>query len=138
LQATTADLLNIWSVAQLGAKYVDPYAEGEDRKVSTFKALAETWQRPEVKQWHKYLGDFWGPIIMFMKRHKEWMPIAAAFNTGVEHCFCEKTREQVVEARRRGECETSPDAQVTEIFKPIIDEIRPAYARHDYPIPEEL
>jgi hypothetical protein len=49
---------------------VNVYAEGEDRKVATFKALAETWKLPEAKQWHKYLGDFWGPIILYMRHHK--------------------------------------------------------------------
>jgi hypothetical protein len=132
-----ADLLNIWSVAKLGAKYVDPYAVGKDRKVATFKALAETWQRPGVKQWHKYLGDFWGPIVLYMRRHKDWMPIAEAFNTGIDHGFCGKSQGEIVEAWRRGECEASTDAQVVEIFTPIISEIRLAYAHHDHPVPNE-
>jgi hypothetical protein len=34
--------------------------------------------------------------------------------------------------------EASTDTQVAEIFKPVISEIRLAYARHDHPVPEEL
>jgi hypothetical protein len=41
LQATMADLLNVWSVAKLGAKYANPYAQGEEKKVATFKALGK-------------------------------------------------------------------------------------------------
>jgi hypothetical protein len=72
LQATTADLLNLWSVAQLGAKYADPYAQREEeRKVATFKALTEIWERPEIKEWHKYLGDFWAPIVLYLRHNKD-------------------------------------------------------------------
>jgi hypothetical protein len=133
-----ADLLNVWSVAKLGAKYANPYAQGEERKVATFKALAETWQNPEIKQWHKYLGDFWGPIMLYLRRHKNWMPIAEAFDTGFDHGFCSKSQEEVREAWRRGDCEASSDPQISEIFGPILNEVRPAYARHDYLIAERL
>jgi hypothetical protein len=71
LQATTADLLNVWSIAQLGAKYCNPYAAGEERNVGTFKALAESWNQPEVREFHKHLGDFWGPIVLYLRRHKQ-------------------------------------------------------------------
>jgi hypothetical protein len=123
-------------VARLGAKYANPYAQEEDRKVATFKTLADTWKLPEIKQWHKYLGDFWGPVILYMRRHRDWMPIHEAFNTGFEHRFCGKSDEQIIEAWRRGECEATEDTQG--IFKDILGHVKEAYAHDNYPIPEEL
>jgi hypothetical protein len=127
LQATTADLLNIWSIAHQGAKYANAYARTEERKVATFKALAETWKLPEVKLWNKHLGDFWGPIMIFLRHSRNWMSIHEALNTGFEHSFIGKTDEEVVEAWGRGECEAIEDSQG--IFKDIVSEVRPACGR---------
>jgi hypothetical protein len=68
LQPTMADLLDIWSVAQVGAKYANPYANAEERKVGSFRALAETWKQSPVREWHKHLRDFWGPILIYARR----------------------------------------------------------------------
>jgi hypothetical protein len=138
LQATMADLLNIWCVAETGAKYCNAYAPREERRVSTFKALAETWQIPEVRDWHKYLGDFWGPIIQHLRRHGEWMPIAAAFETGVGHGFCLKENNEIIASWDRGTCNPDPNSPIRAIFQPLLGEIQQAYANDDYDFPNNV
>jgi hypothetical protein len=128
-----ADLLSVWSVAELKAKYCNPYAGDEDKQVGTFKALEDTWKLPEVREWHKHLGDFWGPIILHLRETKHWMPIGMAFDTGVEHGFCVKNDEERIESWRRGACEVSSDSPVRSMFKAVLDEIKPAYAIADHP-----
>jgi hypothetical protein len=135
LQATMADLLKIWSVAKAGAKYCNPYAGNEEKRIGTFKALAETWNLPEVRDFHKHLGDFWGPIVIHLRKHKTWMPVGDAFNTGSEHGFCLMTREEMIENWRRGGCVVSKDSPVYSTFKAVLDEIKPAYAHSDYVVP---
>jgi hypothetical protein len=135
LQATMADLLNIWSVAEQGAKYCNPYAAENEKKLSTFKALAETWQTPEVRDWHKYLGDFWGPIIFHLKYAKEWMPIERAFETGYAHGYCLKENNEMFEHWRRGSCDVDAKSTVHTTFLPLLEHIRLAYTRADHHVP---
>jgi hypothetical protein len=112
------------------------YVQGEDRKLPTFKALADTWKSPEIKLWHKHLGDFWGPIILHMRRFNEWMPLHEAFNTGVDHAFIGKTNDEIIEAWRRGECDPIEDIQG--IFKNVIAHIQPAYAKNNHRFDDNL
>jgi hypothetical protein len=130
-----ADLLNIWSVAEQGAKYCNPYAGENEKKVSTFKALAETWRTPEVREWHKHLGEFWGPIIFRLKYAKNWMPIEMAFDTGFAHGFCVKENNEIIEHWRRGSCEVDPKGQIHTVFLPLFEHVRLAYTRADHDVP---
>jgi hypothetical protein len=130
-----ADLLNIWSVAETGAKYCNPYAPFEERRVNTFKALAETWQTPEVRDRRRHLGDFWGPIIQYLKYNKSWMPIGMAFETGVGHGFCLKENNEIIDSWTRGRCEPDPKSPVRTAFLPLIEQIQSAYTRENYDFP---
>jgi hypothetical protein len=138
LQATTADLLNLWSVAEQGAKYCNPYAAQDEKKVSTFKSLPETWQTPEIREWHKHLGDFWGPVILHLKHAKEWMPIAMAFDTGYEHGFCAKENNEIIEHWRRGSCDVAPNSPIRTAFLPLLEQIHSAYTRADFDVQEGI
>jgi hypothetical protein len=112
-----ADLLNIWSIFEASAKYCNPYASDGEKQVATFKALADTWITPEVHEWHKHTGDFCGPILRHLRRINSWMTVAEAFNTGVDHhCnpiqhgFCIKENDEIVESWRRPECTGMKDS----------------------------
>jgi hypothetical protein len=114
LQATMADLLGIWSVAGPGAKYCNPFLG------------------PEVREWHKHLGDFWGPIMLHLKLKKNWMPIEMAFDTGYNHGYWTKTNNENILHWRRFNFEVRPDSPVAIAFKPVLDQIQLAYTRADF------
>jgi hypothetical protein len=136
LQVTMADLLSIWSVAGPGAKYCNPYAEHEDeKKVDSFKALANTWNLAEVREWHQHLGDFWGPIVLHFKNKHQWMPIAMAFDTGYDHGFCVKSAQENIEHWRRGPCDVPKEPPIRKAFLPLLEAIKPAYTRADFDFP---
>jgi hypothetical protein len=141
LQATRADLLSIWSVGQLGTKYANAYAlpddeKGTDRRLSTFENLADTWSTPEVMPWHKHMGDFWDPVILYLRRNRSWMPLHEAFLTGWDHGFRPKSEEEVRGAWARPYCDGLPDTE--KIFNTFVETLRQAYAHDDFPVDNEL
>jgi hypothetical protein len=137
-QATTADLPNIWAVTEARAAYANPYVMGEetDRQLPTYAALTETWMTPELRMRHRKLGDFWGPIVMHLRRFDAWMPIHEGFNTGVRHGYIPKTEEEAGPAWRRGECDTWEDNN--KHFTALADETRATYRGDDYVAADEL
>jgi hypothetical protein len=158
LQATMADLLNIWCISDRDAKYSNPYAPMEERQVPTFKALAETWDRPEIQHWHKYLGDFWGPIMLHLRRTNNWMTIAEAFETGLNrkgqpigHVYqIKEDKEKVTgkphnpaEARgvkieefwRRPSIQADNKSGEWHMFSAVLDLVKEAYEHPNQPVP---
>jgi hypothetical protein len=101
-----------------------------------FKALAEVWRSSEWWMRHSKLGDFWGPVILYMRKFGNWMPIHEAFNTGFEHGFVPKSEDEIPEAWRRGECEAMADPH--NHFTVIAKEVREVYAHADHVVGDEL
>jgi hypothetical protein len=84
----------------LGAKYSNAYAIPEDeqatnRQLATFKNLVETWSTPEIQPWHKHVGDSWGPVILYLRRNRRWIPLYEAFQTGWDHGFLPKLKGEI-------------------------------------------
>jgi hypothetical protein len=102
--------------------------------LSTFKALADTWQLPEIKDWHKHLGDFWGPIIRHRQYSADWMPVTVALETGWAHGYSFQSDEEKRDHWVRGSCEVNPESPVALAFRPILEQVRLAYNHADFEV----
>jgi hypothetical protein len=101
------------------------------RRVAIFKGST-----PEVQPWHKHLGDFCGPVILYLRRNISWMKIHEEFETGYDHGFRPKSQTEIIDAWKRPDCDGLPDEEG--IFTKITLHTRAAYAHDNYPIPDEL
>jgi hypothetical protein len=103
LVATTASLLNVESVAKLhpdNRKFSNPYRIGDGAGKSIEKWADWTdilgyernkgVNRPgfeEIREWHRHVGDLWGPIMLNIQRGGGWLTLEEIFDTGKEHRF---------------------------------------------------